>query len=99
MFAALVRSMKLDELQAELQETERQLTLLIQKYQAMVDEMERSGSVELDIFSVGTAAEADKVKKQIDGLRDRGKILQEAIGDLKKAKVEIPQVTETEATT
>src|SRR4030067_1726120 len=89
--------MKIDELRETLRDTSIELALLEQRYRAMVDEMERSGAVQLDIFSVGTAAEADKVKKQIDGLKERIKILQGAIGDVNKEKIAPPVITPEEA--
>ena len=93
-FADSVRSMKMDELKETLRDTELQLTLLIQKYQAMVDELERGDEFTLSLFK---PQEADEAKKKIDELRDRIKILQGAIGDVQKAKIEVPPVTDTEA--
>ena len=96
-FADSVRSMKIDELRETLRDISIELAFMEQRYRAMVDEMERSGSVELDIFSVGTAAEADKAKKQIDGLKERIKILQGAIADVNKEKIAPPVLTPEEA--
>jgi hypothetical protein len=94
-FVDSVRSMKIDDLKETLRDTELQLTLLTQKYKAMIEELERSG--DFNVFSVGTSAEADATKKKIDELKDRIKILQGAIGDINKTKIAPPVLTPEEA--
>jgi hypothetical protein len=94
-FVDSVRSMKIDELKNTLRDTSSELALLEQRYRAMVEELERAG--DFNVFSVGTSTDADKTKKKIDELKDRVKILQQAIGDINKEKIAPPIITPEEA--
>jgi hypothetical protein len=86
--------MKLDELQETLRDTSNELALLEQRHRALREELELPG--EFSVFSVGQASEADKVKTKIDELKERIKLLQGAIGDVNKEKIEPPVLTSEE---
>jgi hypothetical protein len=95
-FAESVRSMKMDDLKETLRDTELQLTLLIQKYKAMIEEMEQGPSFNpfADMLKGKEAADA---QKKIDELKDRIKILQAAIGEVNKEKIQPPVLPNEEA--
>jgi hypothetical protein len=95
-FAASVRMMKLDDLKESLRDTELQMTLLIQKYQAMITELEQGPSFN-PFADMLKGKEASEAKQKIDELRERIKILQAAIGAVNKEKIQPPVLTSDEA--
>jgi len=94
-FAASVRNMKIEDLKESLRDAELQMTLLIQKHQAMIEELERGPSFNLFADLMG-GKDADETKKKIDELRSRIALLQKAIGDTGKQKVAAPVFTSEE---
>ena len=86
-FADSVRTMKMGDLQMELRDTERLLSLMQQKYAALKAELEEE--VEVDLFSAGKAKQADDLGKAIDRTKERVDILNKAISESGEKKVGI----------
>jgi hypothetical protein len=86
-FADSVKAMKMDEIQMELRDTERLLTLMRQRYEALREELERD--VEVSLFSAGRAKEADDLSKAMARTEARVKILRKAIEEGPKAPSEM----------
>jgi hypothetical protein len=78
-FIDSIRTMKMGDLQMELRDTQRLLSLMQQKYEALKAELE--AEVEIDLFSAGKAKQADELGKAIDRTRERVKLLNKAIDE------------------
>jgi len=78
-FIDSIRTMKMGDLQMELRDTERLLSLMQQKYAALKAELEEE--VDVDLFSAGKAKQADELGKAIDRTRERVKLLNKAIDE------------------
>jgi hypothetical protein len=94
-FADQVRSMKMDELQTEIRETERLLSLLKQRYETVKESLSEEG--DFNLFSVGKAKEADDLLKTIERTAARLGILRKAVDDINKAKIQPPILTPEDA--